>query len=995
MSGEDRVIEKPANKAWLSGANALIAAAGVALAFAVPAPLFDVPEWALRASGLTLTIALLAYLEVLRRAATRPVGSDRDIAERQRMISDLERIRFAVDHAGEAIFLIDPDSRFLYVNQSACAMFGYSADVLLTMTVSDIDAAVPPVRFRQLWESIEVSGAPEVLETTGRKADGHTFSTEVTIEVLNWEGEKLAYAFVRDITEQNDAELTRNRFAGFVDQTQDAVVHYEYASPISPDLALDEAVEMNFRAIVTDCNENAAQLYRFDNANAMLGRSFDDFVDRGDPGTLRTMSDFVTNGFELRAYETTYKRSDSSVGWVRLDSKGEMVAGCYIGLWTNARDITAEKSAEEALLRSEHLRAEFLARTQEAVIYYRYEPPLTPELTRTERVARVYQAVVAECNDAAARIYGFESRENMIGLTFGDIVNPKDPAAYKQICAFLDGGYRLDQYESAFRSTTKGRTWVAFDAAGVIEDGVCTGVWVSSRDITDRVKAERDLRLIQIAIDHSSEAISLVNMDGRYVYANEGASRMWGYSKEELLRKRVTDLDPHAPMVQSPDFAEEIRRRGSSLTFESTGRRADGSIFPREATVDIFEFEEEDLYCTIQRDISERKAAEATLYAAGQQLESHVENSPLAVIEWNMNMRVTRWSPQAERLFEWSSADAIGSLVKELSLVHPDERELGNRELDRLFDGKVKSYVARNRKNLTRSGSLRHCEWYVSALTDADGKLVSILALVNDITAEVRDREELDRHRNHLEELVRDRSAELEAAQAELVRKEKLSVLGHLTGTVSHELRNPLGTIKSSLYFIRNAIDGQDSAVERALARAERNISRCDQIIDELLDFTRVQKLKLESIPIDDWLREVVSDFTLPPNVELLTEFGFGREMKFEPDRLRRCVINVLSNACEAMNNKSHTPATRPAVLRISSRPSDGRVEIDFVDTGSGISSEDRARILEPLYSTKGFGVGLGLPIVKQIVEQHNGDLDIVSEVGRGTTVRLSFPIEQ
>ena len=235
---------------------------------------------------------------------------------------------------------------------------------------------------------------------------------------------------------------------------------------------------------------------------------------------------------------------------------------------------------------------------------------------------------------------------------------------------------------------------------------------------------------------------------------------------------------------------------------------------------------------------------------------------------------------------------------------------------------------------------------------------------------------------------------ELQTAQSELVRSERLATLGQLTATVSHELRNPLGAIRTAIYLIRGRTEGQGLGVESALERADRSITRCDNIINELLDFTRSTPLAPESAEFDDWLESVLAEQNLPPAITLQKEIAAGNtQIAFDHDRLRRVIINVFNNACEAMTEGVESgQMTHAPMLRIQTQINGDRLELRFTDNGPGIPADVLARIFEPLYSTKSFGVGLGLPTVRQIMEQHGGGIDINSIQGQGTTVFLWLP---
>jgi signal transduction histidine kinase len=244
---------------------------------------------------------------------------------------------------------------------------------------------------------------------------------------------------------------------------------------------------------------------------------------------------------------------------------------------------------------------------------------------------------------------------------------------------------------------------------------------------------------------------------------------------------------------------------------------------------------------------------------------------------------------------------------------------------------------------------------------------------------------------------LKERSDELEAAQEELIRKERLAILGKLIATVSHELRNPLGTIRSSIFSLGEKLRNRGLGVERILDRADRNVLRCDRIIEELLDYTRTRNPILERTALDEWVEEFLHETVIPDGIILRKDLRSGARVELDREWLRRCLQNVINNACQAMLEKmKEQPLVTPFkhTLTVSSQLSKERIEIRIADTGAGISDEELPKIFTPLHSTRGFGVGLGLPIVSQLMQSHRGGVEISSKRGCGTTVTLWLPAD-
>ena len=271
----------------------------------------------------------------------------------------------------------------------------------------------------------------------------------------------------------------------------------------------------------------------------------------------------------------------------------------------------------------------------------------------------------------------------------------------------------------------------------------------------------------------------------------------------------------------------------------------------------------------------------------------------------------------------------------------------------------------------------------------------------NEMLSQIQSRDQtLEQYRSNLEELVNERTRELEAAQKELVSKEKLAIMGTLSAMVSHEIRNPLGTIRNTIFNIKQLISKNNYALEPELDRIERNVVRCDHIIEELLDFTRLQEKNFEPVKFDSWLSELVDEQSVPEAMTVTTNLNSQRIVYIDKESFRRAVINIIQNGIQAMTKVkpgkgSEELSQKSMRLTVESRVYQDTVEVTITDSGEGIPQANLGKIYEPLYSTKSFGVGLGLPIVKGIMEQHLGGIDIDSQVGIGTKVTLWLPTKK
>jgi len=239
----------------------------------------------------------------------------------------------------------------------------------------------------------------------------------------------------------------------------------------------------------------------------------------------------------------------------------------------------------------------------------------------------------------------------------------------------------------------------------------------------------------------------------------------------------------------------------------------------------------------------------------------------------------------------------------------------------------------------------------------------------------------------------------LKDAQDALVKKGRMEQMGQLTATIAHELRNPLGAVRTSAFLMERKLKGKDLGVESQMQRINNGVSRCDNIITQLLDFSRSKQLTCEAGDLDQWLVGVVEEEAkrLPQLVNVECNLGLGgAKIPFDASRLQRAIVNLISNASEAMvgnGDKVLIEGAAEPKITVTTSINSQFVEISVKDNGPGIPPELMDRIKEPLFTTKSFGTGLGVPAIEQIANQHGGNLKISSILGQGAEFIFSLPL--
>ncbi len=231
---------------------------------------------------------------------------------------------------------------------------------------------------------------------------------------------------------------------------------------------------------------------------------------------------------------------------------------------------------------------------------------------------------------------------------------------------------------------------------------------------------------------------------------------------------------------------------------------------------------------------------------------------------------------------------------------------------------------------------------------------------------------------------VESKMGELKKSQEQLVKSERLASIGQLAASVGHELRNPLGVIKNVSYYLNMTLGKGDEKVKKHLDILERELDTSNKIITDLLDFSRGAIPTFDKVNINDIIKDTLSRTSVPDNVKVETYLGDLPSMMADGEQLQRLFLNMVSNAVHAM------PDGGKLIIRTKSKGNS--IEIEFEDTGKGIPKENIEKIFEPLFTTKAKGIGLGLAICKQIVSGHEGTIDVMSAVDRGTTFIIKLP---
>jgi PAS domain S-box-containing protein len=265
------------------------------------------------------------------------------------------------------------------------------------------------------------------------------------------------------------------------------------------------------------------------------------------------------------------------------------------------------------------------------------------------------------------------------------------------------------------------------------------------------------------------------------------------------------------------------------------------------------------------------------------------------------------------------------------------------------------------------------------------GEVIGTTGLARDITERKRAEEAMRVNRDELELRVAARTAELAEAQENLVRKERLAVLGQLAGGVAHQIRNPLAAIMNASYVLkRHLTPDQHPNVEDAIRIIHDEVRHANVIITGLLDHARVRAPDRHPASLVEIVDKALAADLVPATVKVERSIGDVPLLEVDADQLQGALFNVIRNAVEAMPGGG--------VLRVELDVKDGEVVLAVTDSGPGISPQVRAHLFEPLHSTKPLGIGLGLVTARTFVEAHGGRIACV-DVPAGARFEIRLPL--
>ena len=497
-------------------------------------------------------------------------------------------------------------------------------------------------------------------------------------------------------------------------------------------------------------------------------------------------------------------------------------------------------------------------------------------------------------------------------------------------------------------------------------------------------------RLLSSAVKQSGEGIAVADLEGNILFANDAFTGMHGYSSEEVIGKHLSVF--HAPeQMPAVEAANRQIREAGGFIGEIWHTHRDGTAFPTSMHNSLLRdgSGKPAAMVGILRDITRAKRAEEALRENEEKYRHLVTNLRQHFLYVHDTDGVfTYVSPSISDILGYPQEEFLTHFGKVTTDNPINEAARKHTELSIQGIPQPPYEVEVRHKN----GSIHLLEVVETPVFDGSGDVIAVEGIAQDVTERKRTEEELARHRDHLEDLVEERTRELETSRAQLRHSERLASIGTFAAGIAHEVNNPVGGILLAAENARELIGQADSTelMDICLADIAGNAKRCREIIQRVLKFAGHER---SDRPLSN-LNAVVQRAVSLTSKYVQENGGSARidcdtdlpEVPVKPLEIEQALVNVIRNAAES-------GGTGTSILIRTDRASKA-VRVVIQDNGRGIPAGQIEHLFDPFFTTRREqgGTGLGLSIAHGIMTEHGGMIEIQSQPGSGTTVTLSLP---
>jgi PAS domain S-box-containing protein len=517
-----------------------------------------------------------------------------------------------------------------------------------------------------------------------------------------------------------------------------------------------------------------------------------------------------------------------------------------------------------------------------------------------------------------------------------------------------------------------------------------------SEDITDRKTTEEQLLAIkqqmEFVLGATRTGLDIIDSDYNLIYIDPAWGRYYGDPAGKKCYEYFMCQKTACPncgvtkalKLKQPVVTEEILKKENNRPIEVTSipfKDKNGKWLVAEVNLDITERKK--AYVEIQELVKVQKALKDSERQYRALFESANDAIFLADCQTGIIMDANK---KAGQMLGRTVKDIIGTHYCDL---HPKK--------DRPIYENIFNSFANTKRQLFNSLVVvhktgRHIPVQISSSIIRLRGRSCLVGIFSDITELKRIEDRLKKDKGSLESIVAEKRKDLGIALKDLEDARRLADIGTLSAMVAHELRNPLGVIKTAAYNLAQALKKQPViGVKNHIDNIDKKIYESDRIINNLLAYSKVMRPSFEKINIRSVVEDCVGDFNTKYsdlNVRLRLECDLKGSGEIKADRIQivSLLLNLLDNAYQSYD--------RPGRIELRCEDSESKKKISIIikDNGSGISKKDLQKVFEPFFTSKAKGIGLGLTTCKQIVTTHGGSIDIKSIEGKGTSVKITLP---